>query len=64
MQTERRVVPAHVKLTDGESEELNEFVRFCKKNGISEATRSSAIRAFILDGLEAFRESREEGLVT
>jgi len=61
MQSERRVVPAQAKLTPTESTELDSFVEFCRTHGIPDATRSSAIRALILDGLEAFREFRKEG---
>lgn len=53
---ERRTVLAQAKLTKSESDDLDRFVVFCKEHGVPEATRSSAIRALVLDGLEAFKE--------
>ena len=64
MQSERRTVPAQAKLTESESLELDGFVEFWRANGIPDATRSSAIRALVLDGLAAFRDFREEGATT
>lgn len=52
MKTETRTVLAQSKLTPTESAELDEFVEYWRANGIPEATRSSAIRALLIDGLE------------
>lgn len=52
---ERRTVVAQAKLTPSESEDLDRFVKFCRSNGVEDATRSSAIRALVLDGLQVFK---------
>ena len=54
--TERRTVMAQAKLTPSESSDLDEFVEFCRGHGVPDATRSSAIRALVLDGLQVFKE--------
>ncbi len=56
---ERRTVLAQAKLTPSESQDLDEFVQFCRDRGLEGATRSSAIRALVLDGLQVFKESSE-----
>ena len=56
---ERRSVVAQAKLTPSESTDLDEFVVFCRDHGVPDVTRSSAIRALVLNGLQAFKE--EEG---
>jgi len=53
--SERRSVVAQAKLTPSESRDLDEFVKFCRAHGVPEATRSSAIRALVLDGLQVFK---------
>lgn len=53
---ERRTVLAQAKLTPSESRDLDQFVEFCRSNGVPDATRSSAIRALVLDGLQVFKE--------
>lgn len=54
--SERRTVLAQAKLTPSESQDLDAFVEFCRAHGVPDATRSSAIRALVLDGLEVFKE--------
>jgi len=51
----RLVVNAQAKITQDESDQLDEFVRWCRSRGI-EATRSTAIRTFLRSGLRAVHE--------
>jgi hypothetical protein len=55
---ERRSVVAQAKLTPSESGDLDEFVVFCRDHGVPDVTRSSAIRALVLDGLRVFKEDK------
>ncbi len=57
---ETRSVVAQAKFTPSESVALDTFVEFCKQQGVPGATRSSAIRALVLNGLEAYREVSQE----
>lgn len=51
----RRTIHAQCKLTPSESAELDDFVAYWRENGLL-ITRSSAIRAMILEGLRPFKE--------
>jgi hypothetical protein len=51
---ERLTVHAQTKLTPGESVELDEFVAWCRTQGIA-ATRSTVIRGFVRRGLHTAR---------
>lgn len=54
---ERRTVLAQTKLTPTESELLNEFVDWCKAQGFGvDASRSSVMRALILEGIANARK--------
>lgn len=45
-----------MKVTKEEAERLDKFVEFCRSTGASRATRSSTLRALMLNGLEVFEE--------
>lgn len=53
-----------MKVTKDEADRLDKFVEFCRSTGASRATRSSTLRALMLNGLEVFEEEashRTEG---
>lgn len=58
---ERRDVPVQTRLTPSESAALDDFVEWAKQQGVTEATRASALRTFALAGLRAHRETVDEG---
>lgn len=59
MQNEYRIIPAQSRLTPSESEALDQFVAYWRANGIPHINRSTAIRAMILEGLDAFMKPQE-----
>jgi hypothetical protein len=50
-------------LSTAEVAALNDFVEWVHAHGIPTATRESAIRALLLDGIEVFAEMRKSGEV-
>jgi hypothetical protein len=56
---DRLSVNAQAKITQDESDQLDDFVQWCRSRGI-EATRSTAIRTFMRSGLRAVRDQMTE----
>lgn len=56
---DRLVVNAQAKITQDESDQLDQFVQWCRSRGI-EATRSTALRTFMRSGLRAVRETMDQ----
>lgn len=59
LKSERREVAVQARISQSDSETLDEFVDFLDSLGI-ETSRASAVRALVLDGLEAFKEFKAE----
>lgn len=59
LRSERRDVPISTSLSAFDSDTLDDFVDFLSSHGVP-STRTAAVRALILDGLEAFREFQAE----
>lgn len=59
LKAERHDVTVQCRVTATDSELLDEFVAFLDTVGVA-SNRSSAVRALVLDGLEAFKEFRAE----
>ena len=57
LKSERRDVTVQTSISERDSETLDEFVQWCKDHGV-DTNRSGAVRAFLCDGLEVFREER------
>lgn len=57
---ERLTIPAQTKLTPTESNALDEFVEWCRSQGLDSVTRSSAIRTFVATGLRGFAAELSE----
>lgn len=57
---EHRTVPGQTKFTPSESREIDEIVEFFQEHGAPDATRSSVIRALVLDAIAVFKEELGE----
>lgn len=57
LKSERHDVAVQARISARDSELLDEFVDFLSTVGV-QSNRSSAVRALVLDGLQAFEEFR------
>lgn len=59
LKANRNDVAVQVRISADASEVLDDFVAFLERSGV-QANRATAVRALVLDGLEAFTDFRKE----
>lgn len=59
LQSDRRDVPITASISAADSDTLDDLVDFLEGNG-AKATRSTVVRALVLDGLDEFSKRRAE----
>ncbi|QIG58191.1 hypothetical protein SEA_SKOG_39 [Gordonia phage Skog] len=60
MRTPVRTIPAQTKLTEQESADLDDLVQFFQTHGVPNASRSSVVRATLLDTIRAWKDEVRE----
>lgn len=59
LKSQRNDVAVQARITAADSEVLDEFVSWLVSHGV-QTNRASAVRALVLDGLEAFKDFQAE----